>query len=374
MLSNQNFLKVGVDAVPLHSLNGGIGYFVFYLLDALIALHPEWTFYLYAFSSEGDIAHFKSYPNVIIRPLPALRISHSLWSQTTLSCALFKDQIDLFWGTTQSIPLFSRKKMKTILLLHDFVFHFFPKTVSTAKCAFLQLCTRAMVAKADIILSNSQGTADKLFSLYSRHSDLIVHPCLKSTIHPRAKEETTSCLSSYGLEHKKYFLTIGTIEPRKNFIGLIDTYLTLLKRHPALPPLAIVGGGGWKNAQILEKLDTAQKQFPDKIKRLGRLSDELLSHLLSGARYYLCFSLYEGYGMPLAEARQCRTPVICFDQPEMREAAENDAVFLPMTDFEDILAKHLLSEMPSTPKACSYLSNEEKARLFSQTILDLIQI
>lgn len=365
-------IKIGVDAVPLSSLCGGIGYFIFYLLDACVQLHPDWTFYLYAFSSEGDIAHFKRYPHVVIRPLPALKISHSLWSQTTLSLALCKDQIDVFWGTTQSIPLLCRKKMKTILLLHDFVFHYFPKTVSTVKCAFLQSFTRAMVAKADCLFSNSQGTADKLFLLYGKRADLLIQPCLKSTISYKEKTEAEGCLSIFGLEYKHYFLTIGTIEPRKNFTGLLDAYLHLLKQHPTLPPLAIVGGGGWKNAEILDKLKCAQRQFPDKIKCLGRVSDEALSSLLSGARYYLCFSLYEGYGMPLAEARYCRTPVICFDQPEMREAAENDGIFLPQSGFEDILAAHLLNTKPPTPAPCTYLANEEKGRFFSQAILDLI--
>src|SRR5205823_1237020 len=121
-----------------------------------------------------------------------------------------------------------------------------------------------------------------------------------------------------------------------------------------------------------EKLKIAEKQFPDKIKLLGRISDDALSHLLSGARYYICFSFYEGYGMPLAEARACRTPVICFDQPEMREAAENDGIFLPSVGFEDILSQHLLAQDLPIPSACRYISNEEKAHLFSHAILDLL--
>jgi|GEM_PF-2436040 len=371
----QKFLnvKIGLDAVPLNRLNGGIGYYIFYLLDALIPLHPGWTFFLYAFSTEGDIAYFKKYSNVVVRALPFGRISHTLWSQTTLPYALRTDKIDVFWGTTQSIPLLRSKKIKNVLLLYDFVFHFFPQTVSSLKCIFLKKFTRAMIDKADLILSISQATADKLFALYAKRSDLILHPPLKSTIQFQAEEPAKIFLSPMGLEYKQYLLTIGTLEPRKNFLGLIDSYLHLLKKHPQLFPLVIVGGGGWKNAVIVEKLKNVQAEYPDKIKLLGCVSDSALSYLLSGARYYLCFSLYEGYGMPLAEARQCGTPIICFDQPEMREAAENDGIFLPLAHFEEKLEQTLLLDNPPFPSICQYISNQKKARAFSHALLDLLQ-
>ncbi len=366
-------VKIGLDAVPLNQLNGGIGYYIFHLLDALIPLHPRWIFFLYAFSSEGDIAYFKKYPNVVIRALSFGRISHTLWSQSTLPFALRADKIDVFWGTTQSIPLLQCKKIKKILLLYDFVFHFFPQTVSSLKCIFFKKFTRAMLEKADLISSISQATADKLFALHAKRSDVILHPPLKPSIQFYPQEIAEKFLSSFGLEYKQYLLTIGTLEPRKNFSGLIDNYLNVLKKQPALFPLAIVGGGGWKNAAIVEKLKKAQAEYPDKIKLLGSVSDNTLSYFLSGARYYICFSHYEGYGMPLAEARYCRTPIICFDQPEMREAAENDGIFLPLVDFEEELEQALLQNNPPTPSPCTYASNQEKARIFSRALLDLLQ-
>lgn len=76
--------------------------------------------------------------------------------------------------------------------------------------------------------------------------------------------------------------------------------------------------------------------------------------------------------MPLAEARHCRTAVICFDQPEMREAAENDGVFLPSSSFEDLLEHHLLLASPPEPSSCHYSSNREKAMALSHAILDLL--
>lgn len=234
--------KVGLDAVPLNHLNGGISYYIFYLLDELIQLHPEWQFFLYTFANKGDIKHFTKYPNVIIRALPFLKTSHSLWCQTTLPYGLYKDNIDVFWGTTQSVPLICRKKLKNILLCYDFAFRLFPQTLSSIKCHYLKMCTSWMTRKADCVISISKATANKLLNLYARQTDLHLSPPLKTSIQHREREKTEHFLLDFSLKYKKYFLTVGTLEPRKNFISLVDHYLKLLEKRNELFPLVIVGG------------------------------------------------------------------------------------------------------------------------------------
>ena len=124
---------------------------------------------------------------------------------------------------------------------------------------------------------------------------------------------------------------------------------------------------------ILSRLKKAQLEFPHKIKYIGHISDELLSYFLSGARYFLFFSLYEGYGMPIAEARYCRTPIVCFDLPEMRQAAEEDGIFLKEENFVEKFEELLLSPTGSPPKMCGYLSNRQKAAILAQALLDLLE-
>lgn len=371
-------MKIGVDAVPLMKLSGGIGYYLFYLLEELIPVKSDCTFYFYTTQPHGDFDHFLKYPNVVIRSLSAFPYSHSLWGQTTLAYALYRDEIDLFWGSTQSIPLIKRRRLKTLMTVYDFTYLLYPKTVSTLKCLYLKLFSRRMLRKADALTPISQGTAEKLRLYYRLAPGEIITPPLKKTIVKQDATVTAVFLERKGLKLKDYLLTISTLEPRKNFLFLIRSYLQLLKKHAPeeLFPLVLIGGGGWKNQKILEELADAQKSFPEQIFGLGSVKDEELSFYLSGAHAYLCLSLYEGYGMPISEARVCGTSVVCFDFPEMREAAENDAIFLKDCGLEMELERIFLRKgNPINQNGCAstnYLSNKELARKLEK-VLDEIQ-
>jgi glycosyltransferase involved in cell wall biosynthesis len=349
--------KIGLDAVPLTQLPCGIGYYIFYLLEALIPLHPDTPFFFYTFSEHPLLEAFRRHPNVIIRPLPPRLGSHALWGQTQLPRALRQDGIDLFWGTTQTIPILAPKTCKTVLLMHDFVYKLYPRSVSTLKGALLSLLAPLMVRRADAIVCNSKGTQEKLAYFYGRNADLVLTPPVKTAYQPPGYH-----LAALGLTHKGYFLSVGTLEPRKNWLGFIEAFLRVQTPFP----LVIVGSGGWKNKNIVRQLRAFEAQFPERLRCLGHVDDATLASLFSSARYTLCFSLYEGYGMPIAESRSCRTPVICLDQVEMREAAEEDACFVSSLD-DPAFARALLSD-PQTPAACTYPTNREKAIALSKLI------
>lgn len=220
-----------------------------------------------------------------------------------------------------------------------------------------------MLKKANVLLPISEGTAQRLKQYYGLQQDHVMLPPIRPTIAYKTQQEVSKKIEPLGLSYKNYLLTVGTLEPRKNFTQLVQVYLSLLEKKKQLPPLVIIGAGGWKNKEIVDLLQRAEKDRPDAIKLLGNAPDEDLSYYLSGARFYITLSLYEGYGMPLAEARACKTAVICFDQLELREAAENDGYFLRKDKLMQDLEKVLDQEELSTPNAVSYSSTEDKIML-----------
>jgi glycosyltransferase involved in cell wall biosynthesis len=124
---------------------------------------------------------------------------------------------------------------------------------------------------------------------------------------------------------RPYFVSLGTIEPRKNHAFLLD----LWQRLPAAgrPRLLILGRRGWADAALFARIAAAAD-----VEERGGLSDTAVAHLLLGARALLFPSLAEGYGLPVLEAAALGTPVICPPHPVFQELLSADAVYLPLSD------------------------------------------
>lgn len=345
-------MKIGIDATPLKEQLTGVGNYVFYLLDALIQKRSQDHFYLYAIRNSSSLETFRRYSNVTIRLLPFLGKSEALWSQTTLAWRCWKDHIDLFWGTTQSVPLLA--KQKSVITIYDFAYKLYPNTVSFVRGNYLRLLGRLLYKKADRLTTISKGTAKRLRQLYKLDAHQVIIPPLKKVIFP-TKDEVLNVLNTYSLKQKEYFITVGTLEPRKNLVSLLRAYQEEC-------PLVIVGGKGWRDTSILKELKSTEN-----IRLLGYLPDQILNALVMGAKAFIMPSLYEGYGMPIAEARILGTSVICCDVPEMIEAAEEDALIVPHNELKKAFITPL-----TPPGKPTYPSNDVLATLLSEEFSKLL--
>lgn len=125
-----------------------------------------------------------------------------------------------------------------------------------------------------------------------------------------------------------YFVTLGTIEPRKNHQLLLDVWAEM----PApVPRLYILGGRGWASAALLSRLDALPPGGP--VRELPGLSDAAVAALMAGAVALLAPSRAEGFGLPPVEAATLGRPVIASDLPVTRELLGNKAVYLPPDDI-----------------------------------------
>ncbi|RYD19527.1 MAG: glycosyltransferase family 1 protein, partial [Lysobacteraceae bacterium] len=130
-----------------------------------------------------------------------------------------------------------------------------------------------------------------------------------------------------------YFLCVGTIEPRKNHLLLLNLWRTFAETLPQaeIPRLIIVGRRGWENEQVIDMLERCPSLRGHVEERNG-CSDQHLDTLLRGARALVLPSFAEGYGLPVAEALAVGTPVICSDLPALREAGGAAPDFLDPLD------------------------------------------
>jgi glycosyltransferase involved in cell wall biosynthesis len=131
---------------------------------------------------------------------------------------------------------------------------------------------------------------------------------------------------------RPHFVTVGTIEGRKNHLLLLRIWHRLVADlGRGAPLLVIVGQRGWKSEAATAMLDEIH-QFDGAVRELGRCGDAELRGLLSGARALLMPSFAEGFGLPIIEALEAGTPVIASDLPVYREVVGGIPTYLDPDD------------------------------------------
>lgn len=179
---------------------------------------------------------------------------------------------------------------------------------------------------ADLILCNSQATADRLHVHLPDCPDLLIAPL---GVTPARPDPTALPPGLY--LNRPYFVTVGTIEPRKAHDLLLDVWDDLAGDYPAqdLPGLMICGSRGWNNKAVFARLDALPADGP--IRELPGLSDGAIAALLQRSRGLLFPSRAEGYGLPPLEAASMGVPVYLRDLPVYRETLGHIPVYATET-------------------------------------------
>jgi glycosyltransferase involved in cell wall biosynthesis len=244
-----------------------------------------------------------------------------IWFQLYLPFAILLDKCDTFWCGNGMVSLINFKPF--LLTVHDFVYLRFPETMHPISLRHRSLLQPYGIKRAKWIVTNSQATADEMVEIYGREADTVVYPSVDKQFYPREAVEIKSVVDKYEVPDS-YNLIVGTIEPRKNLLLFLEIYLDVAKKK-ALKPLVIIGRSGWRNEEIHRVIDEGMALGI--FHTTGYMDREDMPALFSGASVYFMPSLYEGFGMPILEARKCGTAVICSDIPAMKEAGGSKSIY-----------------------------------------------
>ena len=170
------------------------------------------------------------------------------------------------------------------------------------------------VALADLILTVSQASADQIALWRGRlavtnRAPVLVTPIGTAIVAPEKGFHVQGLDPSRGI-----FVSLGTIEPRKNHGLLLDAWDRLASRLPPdlMPYLLIVGRRGWENAETFARLDRLPRD--GFVRELSDLDDHQVAALLERAHALLMPSFAEGFGMPLTEAAARGIPILSAPQ------------------------------------------------------------
>jgi glycosyltransferase involved in cell wall biosynthesis len=148
----------------------------------------------------------------------------------------------------------------------------------------------------------------------------------RATLTPPPAEQIARVRSEYALP-ERFFLFVGTLEPRKNVAGLLEAFAGLPAGVRRTQPLVLAGGVGWK----IETLDTLIERLGirDQLHPIDYVDDDVLAVLYATATALVWPTLYEGFGLPPLEAMQCGCPVIVSDVASLPEVVGDAGVLLP---------------------------------------------
>ena len=203
----------------------------------------------------------------------------------------------------------------TVITVHDLSFLRYPQTHPAERVRFMTEHLPQSLQQASTVIVVSDFVREELIdqfgpSLASKIQVVLNGVSKDFTPRPASDLGLQQALSRRGLRHKHFLLSVGTLEPRKNLGTLLHAYAALPVTLKAQYPLVIAGPSGWHTAAF-EKLLHRYRHEP--IHLLGYVDQQELPLLYAAAAGLIYPSIYEGFGLPVAEAMACGTPVIAAD-------------------------------------------------------------
>ncbi len=327
--------RIAIDYTPAFEQSGGIGRYARELTAALAALDDENSYRLFVSGARADAlppapAYNFGWRPTVISPRWLARIWHR--AGLPLPAELFTGAVDLFHATDFTLP-FTRPATRTLLTVHDLSFVRVPEAASPPLKAYLDTVVPRSVKRADHVLADSTATKHDLVDLYQTPADKIT--VLYSGVDSRFQRVSDrpileSMRQKYGLAGFSYMLSVGTVQPRKNYSRVIRALAELRATGLDLH-YAIAGGEGWLEEEMQHTIVSTGMQ--DYAHRLGHVADEDLPALYSESRMLLMPSLYEGFGLPILEAMACGVPVITSNVSSLPEVAGDAAILIDPTDI-----------------------------------------
>lgn len=246
-----------------------------------------------------------------------------IWEQTVQPFRL--GGFDLLHSMTFVSPLVQTRP--AVVTVYDLSFVHYPQVLSPARRLYLRLLTTLSCRRARRVIGISQSTADDVrdsLGIPAEKIDVALAGYDSATHYPLPDAVIAEFRHKHNLP-ERFWLFLGTLEPRKNLVTLLDAYAQLPANERL--PLILAGGKGWDYAAIFERVE--RHNLSDSVHFPGFVPAEDLPFWYNSAEVFVYPSVFEGFGLPVLEAMACGTPVIVSDTSSLPEVAGDAGARIP---------------------------------------------
>ncbi len=329
-------MKIGFDASrAFHGEATGTENYSQQLLHEMLSIDTENEYYVYTRIPREKIKYkFSQNAKVVFINQPYL------WTQWGLAKQTFKDPLDVLFVPSHTLPLIRKPGLKTVMTVHDLGAEYLPASHQLKQQLYLKFITRYQLQTASHLIAVSKSTKNDLLKKTGvKEANIsVIYEGVNLSDDLPSEVVIHKTLRKFELSRHKYFLYVGTIQPRKNLIRLIEAFSLFLIENKAGEndmKLVIAGKPGWDYQDIISL--PKQLGIADKVVFTGRVDDSQLKSLYISALALTYPSLFEGFGLPILEAYFFGLPVITSNTSSMPEVAGKGAILVNPEEVNGIM-------------------------------------
>ncbi len=324
-------MHIGLNA---HLLSGRAGYrsagihgYIYNTLAHLGAVVPE-SWRLTALAGTQTQAQF---PNMALRHArfntesPLRRI---FWEQVIQPGQL--GEFDLYHALAFVAPVWLTVPM--VVTVYDLSFIHYPQVLSPTRRLYLRLFTRLTCQRARRVIAISESTARDVVTTLGIPAGKVdvAAPGYDPNVYKPLNADIIAAFRQQKNLPERFLFFMGTLEPRKNLVTLLEAYARLPNSERI--PLLLGGGKGWLYDEIFATIE--RHQLSDQVRWLGYLPAEELPLWYNSAEVFVLPSVFEGFGLPVLEAMACGTPVIVSNASSLPEVVGDAGLVVAPHDIE----------------------------------------
>lgn len=324
-------MRIGLDFISESTNSAGSMTYGKNLLRELAGQYPEDNFTVFinkecrsSFEVKNENIKYVEARNNFNKIAVVRRIAQQIW----LPFVAKKHKLDLLHSINNVIPFgYAGKRIVTIL---DMTAYIQPKRFGIIKKGFLKYMVPVSARKADAVVTISNYVKEQIVDICKIPADKVVTAYCGAD---DRKYDNGLSLTKHDLSGK-YLLFVGTLEPGKNVVRIIQAYNLVRQGGHEYLKLLIVGRKGWRYDDIFSEV--MRLGINDKVIFLGKITDGEIVQALKNASVFVFPSLDEGFGLPVLEAMSFGCPVVTSNNSALPEIAGNAALLVNPYDISSI--------------------------------------